>query len=80
MLLKRFILYLSYLFFLASCGSPSDVPFTELHHYYFKKGQETPDNPKIREEEAFVTLFGMAAIMGEDGRPTHAHPRSGWFS
>ena len=55
---------------LVSCTGPKDVPYTELDHYFFKNGQDIPDNPRIDAEEAFASLFGMAPIMGENGKPT----------
>ena len=55
---------------LVSCTDPKDVPYTELEHYFFKNGQDMPDNPKIDSEEGFVSLFGMAPILGESGKPT----------
>ena len=54
----------------ASCGGLKDIPFTQLDHYFFKNGQEIPDDPKIDSEEEFSALFGMAAVMGKDGMPT----------
>ncbi len=66
--MKRTLLILASLVALVSCKGPSDVPFTELDHYFFKNGQAIPDNPKIDSEEAFNALFGMAAVMGTDGQ------------
>ena len=68
--MKRFLLLLVGIMVLVSCTGPKDVPYTELEHYFFKNGQDIPDNPKIDSEEAFVSLFGMAPIMGENGKPT----------
>ena len=68
--MKRILLLLVGFMALASCKGPSDVPYSELDHYFFKNGQDIPDNPKIDTEEAFATLFGMATVMGESGKPT----------
>ena len=48
----------------------SEVPFTVAEHYFFNKGQDIPANPKIASEELFKQLFGMATVMGENGKPT----------
>lgn len=55
---------------LASCTGTSEVPFTELDHYFFMNGREIPQNPKIDTAEEFADLFGAAAVMGEGGQPT----------
>lgn len=68
--MKRILLFLACAAALIACAGPKDVPYTELDHYFFKNGQEVPDNPKIDTEEAFATLFGMATVMGESGKPT----------
>ena len=48
----------------------NEVPFTVAEHYFFNKGQDIPVNPKITSEELFKQLFGMATVMGENGKPT----------
>ena len=48
----------------------SEVSFTVAEHYFFNKGQDIPVNPKITSEELFKQLFGMATVMGENGKPT----------
>ena len=68
--MKRVLLFLACLAALASCKGPSNVPFTELDHYFFKNGQDIPDHPKIDSESVFSGLFGMASVMGKDGQPT----------
>ena len=68
--MKRFLLFLAGIMALVSCTDPKDVPYTELEHYFFKNGQDMPDNPKIDSEEGFVSLFGMVPILGESGKPT----------
>ncbi len=69
-MMKKLLLFLASVIALVSCKGSSDVPFTELDRYYFKNGQEIPGNPKIDSAEAFSELFGVAAVMGEDGQPT----------
>jgi hypothetical protein len=68
--MKRILLFLAYVVALVACAGPKDVPYTVLDHYFFKNGQEIPDDPKIDSEEEFSALFGMAAVMGKDGMPT----------
>lgn len=68
--MKRLLLLLAGIAALVSCEGPMDVPYSELDHYFFKNGQAIPDNPKIDTEEAFASLFGMAPVMGEGGKPT----------
>lgn len=68
--MKRLLLLLAGIAALVSCKGPMDVPYSELEHYFFKNGQAIPDNPKIDTEEAFASLFGMAPVMGEGGKPT----------
>ena len=47
-----------------------EVPYTKLERYFFKNNAEIPTNPKIDTREQFDSLFGMAAVMGPNGRPT----------
>lgn len=68
--MKRILFLLASLIALVSCNGASDVPFSELDNYFFKNGQDIPDNPIIDTEEAFSSLFGMASFMGSDGKPT----------
>ena len=68
--MKRILLILAGLMALASCKGPSEVPFTELDHYFFKNGQPLPQDPKVDTAEDFATYFGAAAVMGEGGKPT----------
>ena len=68
--MKRILLILASLMAIASCKGSSEVPFTELDHYFFKNGQDIPDNTKIDTEEEFSSLFGFASVMGENGQPT----------
>ena len=68
--MKRILLLLTGLIALAACKETTEVPFTELERYFFKNGQEIPQDPKVDTAEEFATLFGAAAVMGEGGMPT----------
>ena len=48
----------------------SEVAFEVAKNYFFKNDQVIPEYPKITTEEEFNKLFGMATIMGENGKPT----------
>ena len=74
----RRILYimLSTLFLvtLAACDpkpKETEVPYTELKHYFLRNDAEMPTNPKIDTQEQFDSLFGKATVMGAEGQPTH---------
>lgn len=58
--------------FLACDPKPEskEVPYTELERYFFRNDATIPTNPKIDTREQFDSLFGMAAVMGANGRPT----------
>ena len=47
-----------------------EVAFKVAKNYFFKNDQQIPESPKITTEEDFNKLFGMATVMGEDGKPT----------
>ncbi len=81
--MKKVLFALAALFVLAACGekqtvvTPSGnleenniVAFEVAKNYFFKKDQKIPASPKITSEEQFNKLFGMAATMGKDGKPT----------
>ena len=48
----------------------NEVAFEVVKNYFFKNDQEIPASPKITTAEEFGKLFGMAATMGNDGKPT----------
>ena len=48
----------------------SEVAFEIAKNYFFKNDQQIPSSPKITTEEEFNKLFGMATVMGKDGKPT----------
>ena len=51
-------------------GESSEVTFEVAKNYFFKNDQQIPASPKITTEEEFNKLFGMATVMGKDGKPT----------
>lgn len=51
-------------------NTAEEVTFEVAKNYFFKNNQEIPANPKITDSLQFSTLFGMATVMGEDGKPT----------
>jgi hypothetical protein len=59
---------------LVACESSKpteEVPFEVAKNYFFKSNLDIlPASPKITTEEMFNNLFGMATIMGKDGKPT----------
>ena len=67
-----FFVFCGLLLLLTSCHEPmaKKVPYIEAEHYFFRNDAQTPDNPKINTREEFESLFGMAAVMGKNGRPT----------
>ncbi len=46
------------------------IPYREADNYFFRNDAPMPTNPKINTQEEFDALFGMATVMGDDGRPT----------
>lgn len=47
-----------------------EVAYEVAKNYYFKKGQQIPASPKITSDDELDNLFGMATVMGKDGKPT----------
>ena len=47
-----------------------EVDYEVAKNYFFKNDQQIPASPKITTEEEFKKLFGMATVMGKDGKPT----------
>ena len=73
MKLKNFLLIAFAAIVAVACDpkpESTEVPYTELKHYFFRNDAEIPANPKIDTQEQFDNFFGMAAVMGADGRPT----------
>ena len=48
-----------------------NVPYKQAKNYFVKNNvQATLDNPKIETQADFDKIFGAAAFMGENGKPT----------
>jgi len=50
-----------------------NVPFTEAKHYFVRNDYKDGELHfrKITSRDEFDSIFGMAAVMGKDGRPTN---------
>lgn len=71
--LRRYamLVALAPLFIATACVSRQvSIPFEVANSYFFKRGQTIPASPKITTAEEFGQLFGMATVMGPNGRPT----------
>ena len=68
--MRKTILLLAAALAFASCRQGSDIPFEEVRNYFFRSDAELPENPVIDTSGQFDALFGAAALMGRDGRPT----------
>lgn len=53
-----------------SCAPSGNVSYEVVKNYYFRNDASVPSSPKITSQEQFDSLFGAAAFMGKDGRPT----------
>ncbi len=79
--MKKILFAISLLLVMVACTNNStetvmqqaetdEVAFEVAKNYFFKNNQQIPESPKITTEEDFNKLFGMATVMGEDGKPT----------
>ena len=79
--MKKILFALAMLLTMTACTSNStesatnnkgtdEVAFEVAKNYFFKNDQQIPASPKITTEEEFNKLFGMATVMGKDGKPT----------
>lgn len=81
--MKKVLFAFAALICMAACGNKqtaapqeensngkSEVAFEVANNYFFNNDQEIPASPKVTTKEDFDKLFGMAAVMGEDGQPT----------
>ena len=79
--MKKILFAIAMLLTMTACTSNStettksneetdEVVFEVAKNYFFKNDQQIPASPKITTEEEFNKLFGMATVMGEDGKPT----------
>lgn len=51
-------------------GCTTSVSYTNVRNYFFRNDASIPDVPLIETQERFDSLFGAAAFMGKDGKPT----------
>ncbi len=73
MLKTLFIAALAVLMFGTACvQKPADIPYTVAQNYFVKTTVNTSSalTLKITSQAAFDSVFGMAAVMGPNGRPT----------
>jgi len=70
--MKRILLLISAVLALVSCKEEQEtaVPFKQATNYFFRNDAEIPSDVKITDKATFESLFGMAAVMGENGMPT----------
>ena len=79
--MKKILFAIAMLLTITACTSNStesdtnnkgtdEVAFEVAKNYFFKNDQQIPESPKITTEEEFNKFFGMATVMGEDGKPT----------
>ena len=79
--MKKILFAIAMLLTMTACTSNStesdtnnkgtdEVAFEVAKNYFFKNDQQIPVSPKITTDEEFNKLFGMATVMGEDGKPT----------
>ena len=68
----RHFLFACAVVLLASCAGKSDnIPFEQAKGYFLRNDVEADSVPsKITSQEQLLQLFGMATVMGEDGKPT----------
>ena len=69
--MKKILFVFAMLVAVTACNTtPTVADYTVAKNYFFKNNQEIPDDVKITSEEEFHKLFGMATVMGADGKPT----------
>ena len=68
--LRKFLLMMLAFAMMLACKQGAEVPYTKMQHYFFKNGAEIPEEAKISDAARFERLFGTAAVMGENDRPT----------
>ncbi|GGG65325.1 hypothetical protein [Epilithonimonas arachidiradicis] len=78
--MRKYIAYIILLLILINCNSsvkPGDsvineeIPYKEAQNYFVKNNIDAAmDSPKFETQEAFDQVFGMATIMGKNGKPT----------
>ena len=55
-----------------SCKQAKEVavPYQEARNYFFRNDASIPGDVKVTDRATFESLFGMATVMGPDGKPT----------
>lgn len=54
----------------SSATTAADVPYKVANGYFVRNDVKKLPNGKISKQKDFEAAFGMAAVMGNDGRPT----------
>lgn len=54
----------------SSCSSSKDIPYTKANGYFVNNTVQFVPQTPITSQEQFDQYFGMATVMGKDGRPT----------
>ena len=54
----------------SSATTAADVPYKVANGYFVRNDVKKLPNGKISKQKDFEASFGMAAVMGNDGRPT----------
>lgn len=54
----------------SSATTAVDVPYKVANGYFVRNDVKKLPNGKISKQKDFEAAFGMAAVMGNDGRPT----------
>lgn len=78
--MKKLLSYIVLLLILINCNSSvkqgdsiinEEIPYKEAKNYFVKNNIDAAiDNPKFETQEEFDQVFGMAATMGDKGKPT----------
>lgn len=67
---KNVFLFCMAMIFLSSCTTIKSVDYTEANNYFHRNDAPLPNSLKITSQEEFNRQFGMAAFMGDKGKPT----------
>lgn len=68
--MRKILLFIAALLSFSSCRQAPAIPFEEVKNYFFRNDSAIPESPLIDSSEQFGRLFGTAAFMGQNGRPT----------
>lgn len=58
------------LWLLTACAGTRNVPYTVARNYFVNNNAPASIAPVITTKQQFDRYFGMATVMGRDGRPT----------